>query len=358
MASRKSAAAIAYTSESALGRGDAAEVAGIVDDGLKKSVVATIALLVVQAVHRRVVARFDPTSRSFGSRGSGSWRGSRRGPPARSAAAAAPWETASADEIGGRVHGIKIRDGAETPGRRHGSTVDAFDEVIDVRSPAEFALDHVPAAVNCPVLDDAERPMWNAVQAILPFRRKKNRAALVAKNIARHIDEHFRGRGTLASPRLLLARGNAPRDGLRAAPGRWDAATLEGGYRASVAKSLRSSIGCRKVPVQVVCGATGSGKSRLLAALAEQDAQVLDLERLAATAARCSASSASRSLAKMFDSLVWCALKRLGSAASGLSSSGKQEIGQLAGACAAPSRMREGEWPAHRRCPCPSACAS
>ncbi len=35
--------------------------------------------------------------------------------------------------------------------------LDAFDSIIDVRSPAEFALDHVPGAINCPVLNDAER---------------------------------------------------------------------------------------------------------------------------------------------------------------------------------------------------------
>ena len=33
----------------------------------------------------------------------------------------------------------------------------AFDTVIDVRSPAEFAIDHLPGAINCPVLDDDER---------------------------------------------------------------------------------------------------------------------------------------------------------------------------------------------------------
>src|SRR5438445_11422786 len=73
--------------------------------------------------------------------------------------------------------------------------LDAFDEVIDVRSPAEFALDHVPAAVNCPVLDDAERAhVGTLYKQISPFDAKKLGAALVAKNIARHSDEHFRGR--------------------------------------------------------------------------------------------------------------------------------------------------------------------
>ena len=32
-----------------------------------------------------------------------------------------------------------------------------FDEVIDVRSEGEYAEDHVPGAINCPVLNDEER---------------------------------------------------------------------------------------------------------------------------------------------------------------------------------------------------------
>src|SRR6266511_6187511 len=73
--------------------------------------------------------------------------------------------------------------------------LDAFDEVIDVRSPAEFALDHVPQAVNCPVLDDAERAQIGTLyKRVSPFDAKKAGAALVSKNIARHIEERFRGR--------------------------------------------------------------------------------------------------------------------------------------------------------------------
>ena len=32
-----------------------------------------------------------------------------------------------------------------------------FDTIIDVRSESEFAEDHMPGAVNCPVLSDTER---------------------------------------------------------------------------------------------------------------------------------------------------------------------------------------------------------
>ena len=73
--------------------------------------------------------------------------------------------------------------------------LDNFDEVIDVRSPAEFAMDHVPGAVNLPVLDNEERArvgtMYKQVSA---FEARKVGAALVSRNVARHIEIHFAAR--------------------------------------------------------------------------------------------------------------------------------------------------------------------
>ena len=83
-----------------------------------------------------------------------------------------------------------------------------FDEVIDVRSPAEFAEDHVPGAINCPVLDDAERAAIGTLyKQVSPFDAKKRGAALVAKNIARHIEEQFIGHGRDWRPLVYCWRG-------------------------------------------------------------------------------------------------------------------------------------------------------
>ena len=83
-----------------------------------------------------------------------------------------------------------------------------FDEVIDVRSPAEFAEDHVPGAINCPVLDDAERAAIGTLyKQISPFDAKKRGAALVAKNIARHIEETFAAHGRQWRPLVYCWRG-------------------------------------------------------------------------------------------------------------------------------------------------------
>jgi tRNA 2-selenouridine synthase len=225
----------------------------------------------------------------------------------------------------------------------------SFDEVIDVRSPAEFALDHVPDAVNCPVLDDAERAhVGTLYKQVSPFDAKKIGAALVSKNIARHIDERFRGRDRGWRPLVYCWRGGqrsaAMAHVLRQVG--WDAATLEGGYRAYRREVMAQ---LEKTPqgfgFQVVCGATGSGKSRLLAALAAKGAQVLDLERLARHRGSLLGElpGEPQPSQKMFDSLVWSALKRLDPARPVFVEAESKKIGQLQVPARLLERMREGQ---------------
>lgn len=161
-----------------------------------------------------------------------------------------------------------------------------FDEVIDARSPAEFAEDHLPQAISCPVLDDAQRARVGTLyKQESPFAAKKIGAALVARNIARHIEERFLDRPREWRPLVYCWRGGQ-RSGafthiLRQIG--WDAQRLDGGYkswRRHVLEQLQ--ILPTRFNYRVVTGATGSGKSRLLEALAAQGAQVLHLEQLAA----------------------------------------------------------------------------
>src|SRR5258706_11785202 len=227
--------------------------------------------------------------------------------------------------------------------------LDAFDEVIDVRSPAEFAVDHVPDAVSCPVLDDAERAhVGTLYKQVPPLDEKKIGAALVPKNIARHIEERFRGRDRAWRPLVYCWRGGQRSAGMAHVLRQvgWDAATLAGGYRAyrrEVMAQLDETP--RRFRFQVVAGATGSGKSRLLAALAEQDAQVLDLERLARHRGSLLGElpGEPQPSQKMFDSLVWCALKRLDRARPVFVEAESKKIGQLQVPAQLLARMREGE---------------
>lgn len=164
--------------------------------------------------------------------------------------------------------------------------VSAFDTVIDARTPSEYAEDHIPGAISAPVLDDAERAeVGTLYKQLSPFEAKKLGAALVAKNVSRQIQETFSDRPKSWKPLVYCWRGGK-RSGAMAHILRevgWDAHTLEGGYKAYrrwVVQQLASLPA--SFSFQVVHGPTGSGKSRLLAALREAGAQVLDLEGLAA----------------------------------------------------------------------------
>src|SRR3954462_251566 len=161
-----------------------------------------------------------------------------------------------------------------------------FDAIIDARTPAEYALDHIPGAVSAPVLDDAERvEVGTLYKQVSAFEAKKRGAALVARNVSRHIESLFKGNAKRWKPLVYCWRGGK-RSGAMAHILRevgWDAATLEGGYRSYrrwVVGQLERLPG--RLDFRVIHGPTGSGKSRLLAALEKAGAQALDLEGLAA----------------------------------------------------------------------------
>ena len=162
----------------------------------------------------------------------------------------------------------------------------SYDTLIDCRSPAEFAADHIPGAISAPVLDDSERARVGMLyKQVCTFEAKKLGAALVAKNVARHIETLFAGKDRGWRPLVYCWRGGK-RSGAMAHILReigWDAHTLPGGYRGYrrgvVAELERIP---ERFDFRVIHGPTGSGKSRLLAALARAGAQVLHLEELAA----------------------------------------------------------------------------
>ena len=162
----------------------------------------------------------------------------------------------------------------------------SFDEIIDARSPAEFAEDRVPGAVNLPVLDDAERARVGTLyKQVSPFEAKKVGAALVSRNIAHHLETFFADKPKSWRPLVYCWRGGSRSGAMTHILQKvgFGAAQLDGGYKAyrrHVVAELERLSGL--FSMRVVAGPTGSGKSRLLGALAEAGAQVLDLELLAA----------------------------------------------------------------------------
>lgn len=160
----------------------------------------------------------------------------------------------------------------------------AFPERLDVRSPAEFALDHLPGAVNMPVLDDAERARIGTLYTGSAFEARRLGAALVARNIALMLDGAFADKARDWQPLVYCWRGGQRSRALAHVLNEvgWRAMQLDGGYRAY----RRHVVGeLETLPSRfrfvVLCGLTGSGKSRLLAALAAAGAQTLDLEAIA-----------------------------------------------------------------------------
>ena len=164
--------------------------------------------------------------------------------------------------------------------------LDQFSVLIDARSPAEFAQDHLPGAINCPVLDDEERRVVGTTYVqVSAFEARKMGAAMVSRNIAAHLDHLFRDKPKDWRPLVYCWRGGM-RSGSFVTIMRmigWDAQQLQGGYKAWRAHVI--ALLAERAPrlrLRVLCGPTGSAKTSVLHALAGLGEQVLDLEDLAA----------------------------------------------------------------------------
>lgn len=161
-----------------------------------------------------------------------------------------------------------------------------FDEIVDVRTPLEYAEDHIPGALNAPVLSNEERviigTMYNQVS---PFEATRLGAAMVARNIAQHLETTFAERPRNWRPLVYCWRGGKRSASMTIMLNMigWRARQLEGGYK-SYRRSIVAALGDAPARFDfiVLNGLTGSGKTRLLHALAQNGAQTLDLEALAA----------------------------------------------------------------------------
>jgi tRNA 2-selenouridine synthase len=163
---------------------------------------------------------------------------------------------------------------------------EGFDTIVDVRSPAEFADDHVPGALNWPVMDDDERRIVGTEYVqVSPFAARKRGAALVARNIARHVEQHVAPLARDWRPLLYCWRGGQRSAAFATVLDQigFRVQVLEGGYR-EFRRAVIAEL--QTMPAQlhwsVLVGRTGSAKTRLLQVLAGAGAQVLDLEALAA----------------------------------------------------------------------------
>ncbi|MGB4466686.1 MAG: tRNA 2-selenouridine(34) synthase MnmH [Azovibrio sp.] len=160
-----------------------------------------------------------------------------------------------------------------------------YPEIIDVRTPAEFADDHIPGAINLPVLSDAERVRVGTLyKQVSPFAAKKVGAALIAINIARHLQETLADKPPHWRALIYCWRGGQRSGAMQIILRQigWQADRLEGGYKAWRRQVLEQLDALpRALHFHVLCGATGSAKTRILQSIARLGGQVLDLEELA-----------------------------------------------------------------------------
>ena len=160
-----------------------------------------------------------------------------------------------------------------------------FDTVIDVRSPAEFAEDHLPGAFNLPVLDNEERARVGTIYVQQsPFLARKLGAALVFRNAANHIEHHLSHHEGGWRPLVYCWRGGQ-RSGaftwMLQQIG-WRAQVIDGGYR-TYRRLVKGYLYDDPVPHRLLAldGYTGTAKTELLAHLHAGGTQVIDLEHLA-----------------------------------------------------------------------------
>ncbi|MFN0006479.1 MAG: tRNA 2-selenouridine(34) synthase MnmH [Planctomycetota bacterium] len=193
--------------------------------------------------------------------------------------------------------------------------------LVDLRSPAEFALDHVPGATNVPLFDDVERALVGTLyRQASPDRAFEEGRVIARTKIARFVGEvigavgadldtadlegrleEFTARGIdhlessiACEPATLLHRDpvifHCWRGGLRSRSvvaflrglGLERAHMIEGGYKAYRTEVASQIAAWRPPPIVLVCGLTGVGKTLVLRELERlRPGWTLDLEGLA-----------------------------------------------------------------------------
>ena len=160
-----------------------------------------------------------------------------------------------------------------------------YDTVIDVRSPAEFAEDHIPGAINLPALSNEERAEVGTIYVQdSPFKARKRGAALVARNVANHLDGPLKDRDGGWKPLVYCWRGGQRSGSFASILSQigWRAGVVDGGYQA-FRSLVHNALYQAEVTHKIILldGNTGTAKTDLLHRLTDMDVQTLDLEGLA-----------------------------------------------------------------------------
>lgn len=213
--------------------------------------------------------------------------------------------------------------------------LDSFDTIIDARSESEYALDRLPGAVNWPTLNDQERhEVGTEYKQVSAFDARKRGAVMAARNIARHIEAHCADKPKNWKPLIYCWRGGQRSGSLSLVLSQigFDVHIIDGGYKAFRAEMLVDTARLATIfDYRVICGPTGSGKTRLLISLAAAGAQVLDLEALAEHRSSVLGliPGQPQPSQKQFDTRVWDALRKLDPAKVVWAESESKKVGNV-----------------------------
>ncbi|HBK92815.1 MAG TPA: tRNA 2-selenouridine(34) synthase MnmH [Parvularcula sp.] len=214
-------------------------------------------------------------------------------------------------------------------------TLSRYDCVIDVRSPAEFAEDHLPDAINMPVLSNEERAEVGTIYVRdSRFRARRLGAALIARNVARHLENALSEKPAKFRPLLYCWRGGMRSHAMAtilSAIG-WRTGVVEGGYkswRRMVVDALFTSVDA--ISFLRLDGATGSGKTAVLRAAMRAGAQAIDLEALAHHKGSVfgAAPGSAQPPQKLFESRLFNALRHMDGARPILVEAESAHIGRI-----------------------------
>lgn len=221
-----------------------------------------------------------------------------------------------------------------------------FSAIIDARSEGEYAEDHLPGALNWPSLNDEQRKLIGTIyKQVSPFEAQKRGAALVAANIARHIERDVIDKPRSWQPLAYCWRGGKRSGSLALVLGQigFRVNVVEGGYKAfrSAVLAALPELAAR-LEYRVICGPTGAGKTRLLQAMAQAGAQVLDLEALAShrSSVLGMIPGLPQPTQKRFDTLVWERLRSFDPSRPVYVESESRKVGNLTVPDALIARMR------------------
>ena len=221
--------------------------------------------------------------------------------------------------------------------------VEHYADIIDARSEGEYAEDFIPGAANHPVLNNDERARVGTLnREASAFEAKRMGAALVSRNIANMLEQHFADKPRDWAPLIYCWRGGKRSRSLTLVLREigFKAVQLDGGYkayRARVAQELTELP--KRFNYVTICGCTGTGKTALLLTLRDGGAQVIDLEGLANHKGSLLGEhvATKQPTQKRFDSLLWSALRSLDPAQPVFVESESKKIGLVQ----MPESMRE-----------------